>query len=451
MPRTTTTDPFVPDHADIVDRRMHRRRSPTLTILFVLAVACGAESTSTATSPGSDSTSSPVVRVTPVHECPAGAAVANAMTVLGCGDVKPERFTAEIAVRGTTAYTTTFQNLTSSSPIYIWDVAGDTPILVDSVFVSGAITLGDIAVTPDGQHLVVATEFNGGSIVIFALDDARKPRLISQFATAATFTGVHTAEVGTVDGRTYAFLAIARSGVSRIVIVDITDADEPREVFSRSVGTPVIHDTFLRDGILFLALWNGGVAIWDVGGGGMGGRPVYPVELGVVATANGHAHNVWWLKDPVTGSARYAFVGEESGGVLGQSSSGDIHVVDLSDVAAPREVAIYTVPGAGAHNFSVDEQNGILYAAYYNGGVRAIDVRGDLGACTAGQRTSLNAGSVTLCDLSKMGRELAVGLTDRRDPVFVWGVQYVSGSIYASDMLNGIWKLRAVPRPGPVP
>ena len=36
--------------------------------------------------------------------------------------------------------------------------------------------------------------------------------------------------------------------------------------------------------------------------------------------------------------------------------------------------------GAGAHNFSVDEAKGLLYAAYYNAGVRVLDVRGDLGA-----------------------------------------------------------------------
>jgi len=27
--------------------------------------------------------------------------------------------------------------------------------------------------------------------------------------------------------------------------------------------------------------------------------------------------------------------------------------------------------------------------------------------------------------------------------VYVWGVQYLNGSVYASDMLSGIWKLRA--------
>jgi hypothetical protein len=54
--------------------------------------------------------------------------------------------------------------------------------------------------------------------------------------------------------------------------------------------------------------------------------------------------------------------------------------------------------------------------------------------------------TVQLCDLSRMGRELAVGLKDRSNNVYVWGVQYLNGFVYASDMLNGIWKLRAVSR-----
>jgi hypothetical protein len=27
---------------------------------------------------------------------------------------------------------------------------------------------------------------------------------------------------------------------------------------------------------------------------------------------------------------------------------------------------------------------------------------------------------------------------------FIWGVQYLNGVVYASDMVNGIWKLAAV-------
>jgi len=45
-----------------------------------------------------------------------------------------------------------------------------------------------------------------------------------------------------------------------------------------------------------------------------------------------------------------------------------------------------------------------------------------------------------------MGREMAVGLNSGSMPVYVWGVQYLSDAVYVSDMLNGIWKLRAVSR-----
>jgi hypothetical protein len=112
-------------------------------------------------------------------------------------------------------------------------------------------------------------------------------------------------------------------------------------------------------------------------------------------------------------------------------------------------VAAYRVGGAGTHNFSVDEARGIAYAAYYGGGVRAIDVRGDLGTCTTAQRFADGR-----CDLTKMGRELGVGLdtdvstTDPRTGAsyapFVWGVEYRDGVVYASDMLGGLWKLRAL-------
>ena len=154
-----------------------------------------------------------------------------------------------------------------------------------------------------------------------------------------------------------------------------------------------------------------------MGGGGKGGTPANPVQIGNVRTApwspsagGSEAHNVWWFQDAAGGAnaKRFMFVGEEapgSDGSLLNSSNGDIHVVDVSDMAAPREVAFYHVDGAGTHNFSVDEQRGVLYAAYYNAGVRALDVRGDLSTCTADQKSADGR-----CDLAKMGRELAAGL-----------------------------------------
>jgi hypothetical protein len=251
---------------------------------------------------------------------------------------------------------------------------------------------------------------------------------------------VHTAKFGRVNGALYAFLAIDPAP-ARLVVLDLADPREPREVLARTMGRPFLHDVFVRDGLLFTALWHDGLSIWDIGGAG-NGSPAAPRLLGTVQTANGSVHNVAWVQLPGGGGKRYAWVGEEGpGGVAGAFSSGDVHVVDVTDLTRPVEVAFFSVPGAGTHNFAVDEAAGVLYAAYYNGGVRALDVRGDLGACTAAQRAPDGR-----CDLARMDRELARGLLDQGRDVYVWGVALEGGALYASDMPNGLWKLGTVAR-----
>src|SRR5262245_62791922 len=95
------------------------------------------------------------------------------LPVVGCGKIA-NRFTAEIAVRGGTAYTTTWGVRDAfGDVINIWDVAGNQPMLVDSVIVSDASTLGDVAVSDDGALLVVAMERVNGSIIVYDLADPR--------------------------------------------------------------------------------------------------------------------------------------------------------------------------------------------------------------------------------------------------------------------------------------
>lgn len=415
--------------------------------LFPLSlVACGGDKT---TAPGGDNSFKPAAclgidlgpRPAPVAT---GSTTPGTLPVLGSG-AETARYTAEIAVRGNTAYTTTwsFRGANPGNKIDIWDVSGNTPTLVDSVIVSNATTLGDVAVSDDGSLLVVATERAGGSIVIFDLTDSRHPQLLSRFTNAHTDPGVHTAEIGRVNGKLYGFLSIDPTSTlhARLVIVDLSTPSAPREVFTKEAGNPFVHDTFVRDGLLFVALWDDGVQIWDIGACGSGASPENPRVLGGVKTVGGEVHNVWWYHDP-NGGKRFAFVGQEGPGAIGSLSIGDIHVVDITDPAQPKEVAFYHVDGAGTHNFSVDEAHGVLYAAYYNGGVRAIDVRGDLAACANDQKVGSGDGSVR-CDLRLMGREVAVGLGNVGKPVYVWGVQQLGGNVYASDMLNGIWKLGA--------
>jgi hypothetical protein len=354
---------------------------------------------------------------------------------LGCVS---ERFTADLSVRGSWAYTGTWgrRGQDPGNVVKVWNVAGSKPLLVDTLVLEGATTTGDVQVSEDGKLLVVATERTGGSIAIYGLTDPAHPALITRYHTASTEPGVHTATVERVGGRLYGFLCIDPLGSTpaRLVIVDLSDPAHPAETSVLTIGQPFVHDVFVRDGLLFTAEWNAGLGIWDIGGGGRGGSPANPVRLSLTPTVGGAAHNVGWLHD-ASGGKRWVFVGEEQPGVTGSASAGDIHVLDAADLAHPEEVAFFHTSLAGTHNFTMDEAHAVLYAAYYNAGVRAIDVHGDLGACTDEQR-----GLDARCDLTKMGRLLGRALDpgDLPQAVYTWGVQYTGGRLFASDMINGL-------------
>jgi hypothetical protein len=362
------------------------------------------------------------------------------------------RYMAELWTKGNAAYTSTWGSrfkdgtLSPGNAVHIWRVDREPIELVDSLIIENATITGDVQVSDDGKLLVVATERENGSIVIFDLTNPFKPARLTRYQTANTSNGVHTAELARVNGKLYAFLAVdAPNG--RLVIVDLSDPSNPREVLVR---TMTVHDTFVRDGILFTALVNNGTTIWDIGGGGKGGSVANPVQISNIRTAafsplasGSGAHNLFWFHDPVGGAnaKRYLFVGEEGPGAATlNSSTGDIHVVDVADMTAPREVAFFHLDRGGTHNFSVDEQRGTLYAAFYEAGVHAIDIRGDLGSCSGDVKAPDGR-----CDLKKTNRELAVGL-QTQGGVFVWGVHFDGSFVYASDMIQGIWKLVAINR-----
>ena len=386
------------------------------------------------------------------------------IATLGLGAV-PEHTTSELWVRGQWAYTGTHAGEIPGNVINIWNVAGDVPVLVDSLTVpgpppepaalrrhlegedddghehaAGPNRIGDLQVSDDGRLLVAATEGGPGSIILYDLANPAHPTFITRYADEDLRAGVHTAAVERVNGRLYGFLSIDPSAslvlAPRLVIVDLSNPAAPVKVMSRVMGKPYQHDVYVRDGILFTAMWHDGLGIWDIGGGGRGGSVSNPVLLSTLLTKEGSVHNLYWLHDPVTGSRRWLFVGQENIG-LGEYR-GDVHVVDVNDLHAPREVAFFHVEGAGSHNFSVDESAGILYAAFYNGGVRALDVRGDLGSCEAAQRAPDGR-----CDLFAMHREAGRGLDAEDRAVMIWGVHWQDGKLYASDIYNGLWKLDA--------
>lgn len=182
-----------------------------------------------------------------------------------------------------------------------------------------------------------------------------------------------------------------------------------------------IHDQFIRDGLAFVCAWNTGIIIYDVGNGIKGGSPAHPVLVDSITTAGGAVHNAWWFHNPTIPEQKYLFIGQEGPGSIGASSSGDIHIVDLSDLNNIHEVGFFHRAGAGTHNFWMDEAKQILYAAYYNGGVVAIDVSGTL------------SGDIS----SRMIDTISFGSGN----TYTWGVQLYNGSLYAIDMLSGFRQL----------
>ncbi len=410
----------------------HRASTSLLAALaLALAVGCSADGAPTVTpiaGPIQDSSTTPA---------PPLPATPTALSVLGHGDV-PERFTSELWVRGTTAYTSTWgaRGVTNGNAVKIWDVSGNNPVLVDSVIVSNAGTTGDVQVSDDGSLLAVAIEPRPtGGLAIYSLANARKPQLLTRYTSPRFLGGVHTAEIARVNGTLYAFCAIdpANLVLAQLVIVSLANPAAPVEVAALTIGKPYVHDVFVRDGYLFTAEWNDGVGIYDIGAGT--GTVAAPRFISRTQTVGGQVHNIWWFHDPSNNQKRYLFVGQEGPGSIGFSSIGDIHVLDISNLATPKEVAMYSVAGAGVHNLSMDEATGRLYAAYYNAGVKVLNVRGDLSVCTAEQKTADGR-----CDLAKMGRLAAFANTSTDGLAYVWGVHWQPGALYASDMLTGLWK-----------
>ncbi|HEX6104019.1 MAG TPA: hypothetical protein VFZ26_00460, partial [Gemmatimonadales bacterium] len=341
----------------------------------------------------------------------------------------PDRYTSDLWVHGSHAYTGTWGGAKGrlGNVVSVWRLnASGAPAAAGELEIPGITTVSDVEVSADGELLLFSAE--GGTqegLFLYDLTDPEAPAPLDHEVVAA---GIHTATLAEIGGRRYAFAARNPPGPA-LLIYDVTDA----AAMSLAATVPVpanygIHDTFVREGIAFVFAWNTGVILYDVGNGLRGGTPSDPVEISRLQPASNGVpggpavHNGWWFHNPVSGERRYLFLGQEGPGVVGSSSSGDIHVVDVSDLTAPREVAFFRLAGAGTHNFWMDEERQILYAAYYNGGVVALDVSGEL----SGDLSDRRVGQV------RPGGE---------EGTYTWGVQLAGGSLYASDMLTGLWQI----------
>ena len=363
------------------------------------------------------------------------------LTVVAGGNNVPERYSSDLWIHGSYGYTGTWNFRDEQGDVVkVWSLdPSGAPSPAGQVIVPNTGTVSDVQVAEDGQLLVVSGEKGGdlgedGGVYAYSLADPAHPVFLG--GVDVPFGGVHTVTLASIDGQLYAFAAKnpGFSGTTDennpgLMIYSLSTPASPRLVHREPIPPHYgIHDTFVRDELAFVFAWDEGVIIYDVGNGIRGGSPDRPVEVSRLITAatsssSPSVHNGWWFHNPVTGEKRYLFIGQEGPGVVGSSSSGNIHVVDVSDLAHPAEVAFFHLNGAGTHNFWVDEERQVLYAAYYNAGVIALDISGTLTG-----------------DLS--GRLLSQIKPGGSGNTFTWGVQLANGSLYAIDMLSGLWQLK---------
>ncbi len=342
----------------------------------------------------------------------------------------------------------------SDGQAFVFDVTDPGNIVkTDSIRVD-ARSINDVKVSPDARYATLTRE--GASdrrngLVLLDLADPAHPVVAAEVTERLT-GGVHNA----FPTDTHVF---ALSGGDRYVILDVRDIRNPRFVSEVQHGDCRIHDVWVHDGIAYSAQWECGVLAYDVGNGGWGGSLETPVFIGSYVVPGGATHAVFPYHQESSGRF-YLFIGDEImnrrgmpwAGVPGNyqipydpatgeggtilSTAGYIQVIDFTDPSSPEMVARYEVPEYGTHNIWVEDD--VLYQAYYEGGLRVVDVSGEL-----------------MGNLYTQGREMAVYRS--ADPLgyvpnspMVWSAMPYKGMIFFTDTNSGVWAVRLNPGPRPV-
>ena len=331
---------------------------------------------------------------------------------------------------------------------YFWDVTNPaSPVRTDSLQVD-ARTVNDVKVSPSGRYAALSRE--GASnrrngVVIMDLADPNHPTIASVFDDGLT-GGVHNM----FATEEYLF---ALSGGDKYVILDVRDLTNPTYVSEYNHPNSRIHDVWVHDGIAYSSEWENGVVVVDVGNGRWGGTIEEPAFVTNVPYPVGRTHAAFPYYQESTGKF-YLFLGDEimnregaawSGAGLGRIpqqggtpsvTSGYVHIIDFTDPENPQDVARYEASEFGTHNMWVEDD--VLYQAYYEGGMRVVDVSGELKG-----------------NLATQGREMAVYKSFSpngyvANAPMVWGGQPFKGHVFFSDFNSGLWAVKVAPKGRPV-
>ncbi|MGH7717344.1 MAG: hypothetical protein ACREON_00675 [Gemmatimonadaceae bacterium] len=328
---------------------------------------------------------------------------------------------------------------------YVFDISDMSNFVkTDSVKVDARV-INDVMVSPDGRYGALSREgasnrVNG--VVLLDLSNPAHPRVASTFDERLT-GGVHNM-FATND---YLF---AISNGDKYVIIDVRDINNPKYVSEYDHPNSRVHDVWVHDGIAYSSEWGTGVVAVDVGNGKYGGTIERPKLIATYPTTSAATHEVYPYIQRSTGKV-YLFLGDEimsrqgrvwegtsylqnineKGGVP-QTSAGYTHIIDFTDPLNPKNIARYHQEEFGSHDIIVE--NDVMYQAYYDGGLRVVDVSGELVGNLADQR-----------------REIAVykpfdpkGYTANAS--FVMNAMPWKGHIIFTDFNSGLWSAKLEPR-----
>src|SRR5918992_2766697 len=280
---------------------------------------------------------------------------------------------------------------------YVFDITNLGAIAkTDSIKVDARV-INDVTVSPDGRYGALSREgasnrVNG--VVILDLANPAHPKI------AATFDQELTGGVHNMFATNDHLFAISNG--DKYVMIDVKDIYAPKYAGEYNHPNSRVHDVWVHDGIAYSSEWGTGVVAVDVGNGRYGGSIQKPVLIATYPTTSGATHEVFPYIQKSTGRV-FLFLGDEimsrqgrgwggtnyfnqmttKGGVA-QTSGGYTHIVDFTDPKNPRNVAKYHQEEFGSHDIVV--QDDVLYQAYYDGGLRLVDVSGELIGNLAEQR-----------------------------------------------------------------
>ena len=322
---------------------------------------------------------------------------------------------------------------------YFWDVTEPEKMhIIDTVTVD-ARTVNDVKVSENGEVAVITREGASNRKNGFVILDVRDPfnvKITAEYNDDMT-GGVHNVFI--YDNHVYAV-----NNGRKYDVINIEDPANPFRVSRYELDTPGhgVHDVWVIDGLAYSSNWADGVHIVDVGAVTIDekdrsksrynpflamagqGSPGNPVKLGEMKDPNGHNHAAFPFISQ-SSDKFYIITGDEYGNEFGMA--GGFHFLDFTNPSSPKETAVYQVPEAGSHNHWVHGDT--LLASYYQGGLRVVDISGEL-----------------MGDIYAQGREIAY--FNSRDPegfaptTNVWGTMPYKGLIYFSDMNNGLWAIK---------